>query len=112
MANKIWELHGLALGDTIRSTPDGEADVAGLVLSEKAYLLAVRDFRPAQLVSMVRGHGPGSAAASLVEHYSHPDSLHATCGRGLVSTRGMGGPVLRRSDEVTAEASAGGLRRS
>ncbi len=112
MANRIWELHGLTLGGAIRTTPDGEADIAGLVLSEKAYLLAVRDFRPAQLVSLVQSRDPEAAAEALIAHYSQPDSLQVSGGRGLVSTRGMGGTVLRRTDEVRAEVSAGGPRRT
>ena len=55
---RIWELHGMQCEGAIRSTPDGEADVLGLVFSEKAYLLTLRDYRPHQLVSLVRGAGP------------------------------------------------------
>jgi len=112
MGNKIWELHGLTLGFAIRTTPDGEADIAGLVLSEKAYLLAVRDFRPAQLVSLVREREPGAAAEALIAHYARSESLRASGGRGLISSRGMGGTVLRRTDEVHAEVSAGGPQRT
>ncbi len=84
----------------IRSTPDGEADVAGLVFSEKAYLLAVRDLRPADLVALVQARGIGGAAQALVAHYG--DGTAASTGaRGLVVARGHGPePVLRRSDEV------------
>lgn len=51
---KIWEVHAMRLEGAIRTTPDGEADVAGLVFSEKGYLLAVRDFRPHELVDIDR----------------------------------------------------------
>ena len=58
-ASKIWELHSLSLGGAIRTTADGRAEIDGLVLSEKAYFLAVSAFRPAQLVGMVARLGPG-----------------------------------------------------
>ena len=63
MASRIWEVHSQSLGGSIRTTFQGDADIDGLVLSEKAYLLAVRDFRPRQLVEMVRSEGPEGAAA-------------------------------------------------
>ncbi len=98
---KIWELHGQQLKGAIRSTPDGDADIAGLILSEKAYLLAVRDFRPAELAELVLKEGPGMAARSLIDHYARPESLQATGGRGLAMARnGAADPILRRSDEV------------
>lgn len=107
---KIWELHGQRLQGLIRSTYDGDADVAGLILSEKAYLLAVRDFRPAELAELVQQHGPVLAARQLIEHYARPESLNVTGGRGLALARDSASdPVLRRSDEVP-EAQAVGRR--
>jgi hypothetical protein len=101
MASRIWEIHASALGGAIRTTPDGDADVAGLVLSEKAYLLAVRDFRPRQLVELVRDSGPDRAAETLVKHYQAAESLQALGGRCLVLCKGLDpASVLRRSDEV------------
>ncbi|MCC6386733.1 MAG: hypothetical protein IT302_05065 [Dehalococcoidia bacterium] len=100
---KIWEVHGLRLDGAIRSTPDGEADVSGLVFSEKGYLLAVRDFRPHELVAMVRGEGEAATIARLLAHYGSEDSVTAAGGRKLVAVRGGSmapGPVLRRNDEV------------
>ena len=55
---KIWEVHWPWSDGAIRTTADGDADVRGLLLSEKAYLLAMRDFRPAQLVGLVEELGP------------------------------------------------------
>jgi len=93
---KLWEVHALRLGDAIRTTPDGEADIEGLVFSEKAYIVAVRDYRPAQLVEMVRRQGPEAAADSLVSHFAE-DS------RGLARTRSrIGGPGIVRGDELVA----------
>ena len=101
MGMKIWELHGLQLDGTIRSTPEGEADVAGLVFSEKAYLLAVRDFRPAEIVKLVNDQGPIAAARALEAHYRESVILNASGGRALVAGRSHGPePMLRRSDEV------------
>lgn len=105
---KLWELHSMHTNGAIRTTPDGEAEIAGLIISEKAYLLVVRDFRPAQLVELVHQHGVGEAARALSEQYGRPDSLAATGGRGLVVTRSRsGGPGLVRSDEVGANAATG-----
>lgn len=96
---KVWELHNKLLEGAIRTTPDGEADIGGLVLSERAYLLVVRDYRPAQLVELVRRHGPDRAADSLVEHFS--DASSQTNGRYLARTRSRdGGPGIVRSDET------------
>ena len=105
---KLWELHSMHTNGAIRTTPDGEAEIAGLVISEKAYLLVVRDFRPAQLVELVHEQGVGLAARRLSEHYERPESLTFTGGRGLVVTRSRsGGPGLVRSDEVGANAETG-----
>jgi hypothetical protein len=98
MTRRIWELHADRLGGAIRSTPEGDADIDGLILSEKAYLLAVRDFRPHQLVEMVRREGAPAAAQRLIAHYEGSDSLQ---GRRLVATRGSAPtPIVRRNDEV------------
>lgn len=113
MTSRIWELHAQRLGGAIHTTPEGEADIAGLVLSEKAYLIAVRDFRPAQLVEMVQRDGPTAAAAVLVAHYSTPEAVQASAGRTLVVTRGSMSPaVVRRSDEAGELAAAGGFARA
>lgn len=101
MTLKIWELHGLSLGGAIRSTPEGHAEVAGLVLTEKAYLMAVRDFRPHQLVAMVRREGASAAAERLVQHYGDPANVQASGGRKLVVARGPAPePMVWRSDEA------------
>ncbi|MCC6382487.1 MAG: hypothetical protein IT304_08250 [Dehalococcoidia bacterium] len=102
MSMKLWELHGLHLDGAIRSTPDGHAEVAGLVLSEKAYLMALRDFRPHQLLDLVRRHGPTTAARKLVGHY-------AADGRRLVLARSASPePMVCRSDEATVPVSGAG----
>jgi hypothetical protein len=107
-AQRIWELHASMLGGRIRTTPEGDAEIdGGLFLSEKAYLLAVRDFRPRQLLEMVQRDGPRLTADHLIAHYSRPESLDATGGRSLVSTWGSApAPIVRRSDEVGAPAPA------
>jgi hypothetical protein len=107
MASRIWEVHSQLLGGAIRTTTEGHADIGGLVLSEKAYLLAVRDYRPRQLVELVRLEGPDGAARRLVEHYHGPASLQAMGGRCLVVCKGLDPvPVVRRSDEVPAPREA------
>ena len=95
---KIWELHAMNLRGAIRTTPDDRADVAGLVFSEKAYLLAVRDFRPAELVNLVEREGPHEAARRLVAHFSSEEVLNACGGRGLVAEPERLGPDGRRGD--------------
>lgn len=111
MSARIWELHAHALGGAIRTTPDGEADIEGLVLSEKAYLLAMRDFRPHQLVALVRGHGPEGAARYLATHYAAPEALALSAGRSLVLGRGLSpGPFVCRNDEAGELAGASGFR--
>jgi hypothetical protein len=102
MAMKIWELHGVRLRGAIRNTPDDEADVAGLVFSEKAYLLTIRDFRPEQLVKLVEDRGIEAAARTLIGHFEAGDVLNATGGRGLVLSRPLGVARLERSDEAAA----------
>ncbi|MFA5608135.1 MAG: hypothetical protein WDA07_13280 [Leucobacter sp.] len=105
MRLRIWELHSQRLSGGIVTTPEGDADVGGLVLSEKAYLLVVRDVRPQQLIDMVRRDGPGAIAHQLIAHFSTADAVAASGGRTLVAARGMsGGPCIRRSDEVAEPA--------
>ncbi|MCE7927444.1 MAG: hypothetical protein DYG91_02925 [Chloroflexi bacterium CFX7] len=102
---KIWELHGLRLDGAIRSTPDGDADVAGLVFSEKAYLLAVRDFRPPELVALVEERGAIAVARELVAYYEGLRAAGGSSGRSLVFARGSGPePTLRRDDEELSPA--------
>ncbi len=114
MGMKIWELHGLRLDGAIRSTPEGDADVAGLVFSEKAYLLAVRDFRPAELVALIEQRGAIAMARDLVAHFDEAAAgTGASSARGLVLARGSGPePMLRRSDEVPAPRAMAGLATS
>lgn len=98
---KVWELHSQTLDGAIRTTPDGEADIGGLIVSEKAYLLLMRDHRPGQVVDMVQRHGPANAANALCAHYNTEESLAASGGRGLAITRsGIGGVGLVRADEA------------
>lgn len=100
---KLWEVHNLQLGGAIATTPEGGAEIGGLAFSEKAYILAVRDFRPKHLVSLVRQHGAVAAADILVEHTNAAEALQVTGGRGLVTSRGpSGGPTMYRSDEIEA----------
>lgn len=107
---KIWEIHAMNLGGAIRTTGDGRADVLGLLFSEKGYLLAMRDFRPAQLVELVQREGPHEAARRLIAHYDSDASLNATGGRGLVAAPGFAvDPVILRTDEL-APVTAGGRR--
>ena len=111
MTSKIWELHGMRLNGAIRSTPEGEADVSGLILSEKAYLIAIRDIRPAELVELVRSRGESGAAAHLIEHYAEPEAVAASGGRTLILTRGSMSPlVVRRSDEAGEPVTPGARR--
>jgi hypothetical protein len=104
---KIWELHSQATNGAIRTTADGDADIDGLILSEKAYLLVMRDFRPAVLVRLVQENGPYAAADALVAHFAtySPDNI----GRALARGRSrMGDPIICRSDEaITASAPPG-----
>lgn len=105
---KVWEIHGLRVNGAIRSTPDGDADVDGLVLSEKAYFLVMRDFRPAELVALVHRGGVLDAARVLVDHYDRDEARQATGGRGLVITRSrIGGTGLVRADEQEAVEAVG-----
>ncbi len=104
---KIWELHAQVTNGAIRTTADGDAEVDGLRLSEKAYLLVMRDFRPATLVQLVQDHGANAAAESLVAHFATftPD----TTGRSLARGRSrMGDPIICRSDEAIAASAPPG----
>ncbi|MBA4180271.1 MAG: hypothetical protein C0506_06735 [Anaerolinea sp.] len=110
---KIWEVHSLQFEGDIRTTPEGDADIAGLVVSEKAYLLAVREFRPAQLVKLVRDEGAQAAAAILIAHYSQPEVIKANAGRGLIAARGHSlDPMVRRSDEEATALATGRQERA
>lgn len=100
---KIWDMHSVQTNGAIKGTYDGEADVNGLVLSEKAYLLALRDYRPAELVRLVAREGPELAAEELIGHFSSMDALRASGGRGLVAARSWSmAPKVIRSDEAEA----------
>jgi hypothetical protein len=104
---KIWEVHALQFNGAIRTTADGDADVSGLLLSEKAYLHIVRDFGPGQLVELVREHGIESAREALIRHYGAVEAIASGAGRSLVSGRSrMGDPVLLRTDEAPVAVAA------
>lgn len=99
MTQRIWELHASLLNGAIRSTPEGDAEIDGLILSEKAYLLAMRDFRPHQIVELVKREGAPKAAETLIAHYGR--TIDSPQGRHLIATRGQAPtPIVRRSDEV------------
>lgn len=100
---KIWEAHAMQIGSNIRTTAEGHCDIDGLLLSEKAYLLAVRDVRPAQLVRLVEDLGPENAAAELLHYYPSPQPGQP--GHSLAMGRSrLGDPILVRSDEVRLPA--------
>jgi hypothetical protein len=100
---KIWEVHALQSGGRIRTTGEGHCEIDGLLLSEKAYLLAVRDMRPAQLFRLVDELGPENAASELLNYSRSPDPGHA--GHSLLTGRSrLGDPLLVRSDEVRLPA--------
>ncbi len=87
----------------IRTTGEGHCDIDGLLLSEKAYLLAIRDMRPHQLFALVDELGPQNALAELVNYYASPEPGHL--GRSLIAGRSrLGDPILLRSDEVRLPA--------
>jgi len=90
-------------GARVRTTAEGNCDIDGLMLSEKAYLLAIRDMRPRELIRLVEDIGPQNAAAELVTYYHSPEPGHL--GRALVAGRSrLGDPILLRSDEVRLPA--------
>jgi len=100
---KIWEVHAIQSGGRIRTTAEGHCEIDGLLLSEKAYLLAIRDMRPAQLFSLVDELGPENAAAELLNYYHCPEPGQA--GHGLTPGRSrLGDPLLLRSDEARLPA--------
>lgn len=100
---KIWEVHALQSGGRIRTTTEGHCEIDGLLLSEKAYLLAIRDTRPAHLFRLVDEIGPENAASELLNYYHSPDTGHA--GHSLLTGRSrLGDPLLMRSDEVRTPA--------
>ena len=104
---KIWELHSQTTNGAIRTTADGDADVDGLLLSEKAYLLVMRDFRPATLVRLVQDQGAYAAADALVAHFATytPDNTGRSLARGRSR---MGDPIICRSDEAIAASAPPG----
>jgi hypothetical protein len=102
---KIWEVHASLGHAPIRTTPDGDADVGGLLLSEKAYLLVMRVMRPQELARLVEAEGPAGAAERLIALLAG-EGVDGT-GRTLAMGRTrLGEPILRRSDEP-APAEAG-----
>ncbi len=105
---KIWELHSQTTNGAIRTTADGDADIDGLLLSEKAYLLVMRDFRPPALVRLVQEQGPYAAADTLVAHFASyaPDNTGRSLARGRSR---MGDPIICRSDEAIAASAPPGL---
>ncbi|WP_322797444.1 hypothetical protein [Tepidiforma sp.] len=96
---RIWEMHSARLGGAIRTSPDGDAEVGGLLLSERAYLLAIRVMRPEELVRLVAEAGPGEAAQRLVELFAATD-LDGTGRRLALGRSRLGEPRLVRSDEA------------
>ncbi|MCL6644695.1 MAG: hypothetical protein K6U88_06910 [Dehalococcoidia bacterium] len=96
---KIWEVHASLGHGPFRTTPDGDADVGGLLLSEKAYLLVMRALRPQELTALVVAEGPAGAAERLLVQFAGFDAD----GTGRTLTLGrtrLGEPILRRNDEV------------
>ncbi len=100
---KIWEVHAMQSRGRVRTTPEGHCDIDGLLLSEKAYLLAIRDMRPHQLIALVEDLGPENAMSELLTYYASPEPGHL--GRSLVAGRSrLGDPIVLRSDEVRLPA--------
>lgn len=100
---KIWEVHAMNSAGRVRTTAEGHCDIDGLLLSERAYLLAIRDMRPAHLFQLVEDLGPQNAASELLNYYTSPEPGHL--GRALASGRSrLGDPLLLRSDEVRLPA--------
>ena len=96
---KIWEVHASLGHGPIRTTPDGDADVGGLLLSEKAYLLVMRLLRPQELTALVATEGPAGAAERLIAQFAAFDGDSTGRALALGRTR-LGEPILRRNDEV------------
>ncbi len=100
---KIWEVHAMQSGGRIRTTAEGHCEIDGLLLSEKAYLLAIRDMRPTELFRLVDELGPENAAAELINYYHTPQPGQP--GHALAAGRSrLGDPILMRSDEVRLPA--------
>jgi hypothetical protein len=100
---KIWEVHAMHAGGRIRTTAEGHCEIDGLLLSEKAYLLAIRDIRPARLFQLVDDLGPQNAAAELLNYYRSPEPGQP--GHSLLPGRSrLGDPLLVRSDEARLPA--------
>jgi hypothetical protein len=96
---KIWEVHAMNSNGRIRTTAEGNCEIDGLLFSEKGYLLAIRDMRPAQLFQFIDEIGPENAAAELLNYYTSPEPGHL--GQALAAGRSrLGDRVLMRSDEV------------
>ena len=90
-------------GCRVRTTGEGHCEIDGLLLSEKAYLLAIRDMRPANLFRLVEDLGPENAASELLNYYHSPEPGHA--GHSLLAGRSrLGDTLLMRSDEVRLPA--------
>jgi hypothetical protein len=100
---KIWEVHAMQSGSRVRTSFEGHCEIDGLLLSEKAYLLAIRDMRPAQLFRLVDELGPENAASELLNYYHSPEPGQP--GHGLTAGRSrLGDPLLLRSDEARLPA--------
>ena len=100
---KIWEVHAMHSGGRVRTTAEGHCDIDGLLLSEKAYLLAIRDMRPRDLIQLVEDVGPQNAGSELMNYYTLP--APGQPGHGLQAGRSrLGDPLLLRSDEVRLPA--------
>jgi len=100
---KIWEVHALQSGGRVRTTAEGHCDIDGLLISEKAYLLAIRDMRPAHLFQLVEDLGAQNAASELLNYYHSPEPGHLGWSLAVGRSR-LGDPLLLRSDEVRAPA--------
>ena len=100
---KIWEVHAMHSGGRVRTTAEGHCDIDGLLLSEKAYLLAIRDMRPRDLIQLVDDVGPQNAASELMNYYRSPEPGQP--GHALLAGRSrLGDSLLLRSDEVRLPA--------
>ena len=100
---KIWEVHAMHSGGRIRTTGERNCEIDGLLFSEKGYLLAIRDMRPAQLFRLIDEIGPENAASELLNYYTAPEPGHL--GQALATGRSrLGDPIIMRSDEVRTPA--------
>ena len=100
---KIWEVHALHSNAPVRTTGEGHCEIDGLLLSEKAYLLAIRDMRPASLFKLVEELGPENAASELINYYRKPEPGQP--GHSLLAGRSrLGDTLLVRNDEARLPA--------